>query len=231
MRRPQTLRFGRGPYGVPLMKFTLTYDGELPSTGNGSKKTEKKWEIRKQFHPQLEELWRLDAWLQYARKHAILPSGVEYATTECHHTEEEFDIVPPAAEKTIDLCAEIEVAGRKFYPLVRKSFALSAALKITFLRREAPGGVYLGGDLDNRIKTLLDALCVPPKEQVVSSDATMDDPIYCLLEDDSLVTGLTIETHRLLSRPNSPASEVHLLVEVDVRVVISKSYNQSFFGG
>jgi hypothetical protein len=36
--------------GTSLMKFTLTYDGELKS--NGDPKI--KWEIRKRFHPQLK---------------------------------------------------------------------------------------------------------------------------------------------------------------------------------
>jgi hypothetical protein len=50
---------GQRPFGLPLVKFTLTYDGDLPSTGNSSRKTAKKWEIRKYFHPQLEELWNV----------------------------------------------------------------------------------------------------------------------------------------------------------------------------
>ena len=56
-------------FGVPLMKFTLTYDGELPSSGNGSKKLEKKWEIRKHFHPQLVELWNVKPALKQLQKH------------------------------------------------------------------------------------------------------------------------------------------------------------------
>ena len=39
-----------------IMKFTLTYDGRLPSGGNKNKK-EAIWEIRKAFHPQLKDLW------------------------------------------------------------------------------------------------------------------------------------------------------------------------------
>jgi hypothetical protein len=54
------------------------------------------------------------------------------------------------------------------------------------------------GDLDNRLKTLLDALSVPNQDQVIP-DPTIDDPIHCLLEDDSLVSGLEIETRRLLT--------------------------------
>src|SRR6266702_3444818 len=49
-------RTGPGVFGVPFMKFTLTYDGSLPSSGNRAK-VEEKWAIRCKFHPQLKDLW------------------------------------------------------------------------------------------------------------------------------------------------------------------------------
>jgi hypothetical protein len=62
-----------------------------------------------------------------------------------------------------------------------------------FLRKEEPGRLYQGGDLDNRLKTLFDALSVPNKEQVVD-DPTMVEQVYCLLEDDRLITKVDIDT-------------------------------------
>ena len=97
------------------------------------------------------------------------------------------------------------------------------------LRKEEPGKVYQAGDLDNRLKTLFDALAVPKDEQVVS-DQTIVDPIYCLLEDDALIANCTIETHRLLSRPLASKYAVILLIEVDVRVIQPRQYNQPFLG-
>ena len=41
-----------------LMKFTLTYDGELPSAGNRNHRVREKWDIRKYLHPQILELWQ-----------------------------------------------------------------------------------------------------------------------------------------------------------------------------
>jgi hypothetical protein len=55
---------------------------------------------------------------------------------------------------------------------------------------------------------------------------TSRSPTYCLLEDDSLITGLEIQTQRLLARPN----DVHLLIEVDARVANPRGYNQMFLG-
>ena len=83
----------------------------------------------------------------------------------------------------IDLCAPVERGLWKFIPLIRNSLALRAGIRIIFLRKEAPGRVYQGGDMDNRLKTLFDALSVPNADQVVG-EPTDNPDIYCLLEDD-----------------------------------------------
>ncbi len=131
-----------------------------------------------------------------------------------------------------DLCAPILRGSRLFRPLVRKSLAISCTLKILFLRKEIPGGVYQGGDLDNRLKTLLDSLSVPAHpEQVINDDRTIEDPILCLVEDDALITGLSITTDRLLSQPNASKSEVRMYIEVDVWLTDARVYNTTFLGG
>ena len=150
---------------------------------------------------------------------------------EGHHDHDRpFD---PASMKDeegrFDLCEPIKVGVREFFPLVRKSFALTCGLKVLFLRKEDPGRVYQGGDMDNRLKTLFDALSIPNDQQLVD-DPTLENPIYCLLEDDALISGCEIETRRLLSRPNASPHEVHLVIEVDIRVMQSRLYNQPFLG-
>jgi hypothetical protein len=137
-----------------------------------------------------------------------------------------------AADSTVlDLCAAINKHGAWFRPLVRESFALHCGLKILFLRKEGPGRVYQGGDLDGRIKTLLDALTMPQhKEQVLDKTSTQLDPIYCLLEDDSLVSGLDVQSERLLTDKSHVADYARLTIEVDVRVRQAMIYNQSFLG-
>ena len=136
----------------------------------------------------------------------------------------------PTGYEYVDTCETIERGGWKFQPLIREKLALRGGLKINFLRKEAPGKIYQGGDLDNRIKTLLDALQVPNHDQVIKGapDALTH---YCLFEDDGLLAGLNIETNRLLSRPGASEHEVRLIIEVDVRVMQSRFYNQPFLGG
>ena len=93
------------------------------------------------------------------------------------------------------------------------------ALNILFLRRDQPGNLVThGGDIDNRMKVLLDALRMPQEcQEVVGDSPTSDeDPFLCLLRDDSLITKLTIETDHLLTRPATGGNihNVHLIIAV-----------------
>lgn len=108
----------------------------------------------------------------------------------------------------------------QFVPLVCQALNLTASLQITLLRPESPGAIVTqSGDIDNRLKTLFDALTVPsqpsglPSGGVPSTDET---PFFCLLEDDNLITKVSVETDRLLEPCSSP-NEVVLLIKVETR--------------
>lgn len=69
------------------------------------------------------------------------------------------------------------------------------------------------------MKTLLDALAMPQHaEQVLEKKTSAMEPIYCLLQDDSMVSGLEIQSERLLGDYHNNADFVKLTIEVDVRV-------------
>jgi hypothetical protein len=104
-----------------------------------------------------------------------------------------------------------------FAPLVSKRLDLMCELDITFLRRQPPGQLLgEGGDIDNRIKTLLDALSMPPLAQQREFETTTDiEPIHCLLQDDSLVTKLSVETDRLL-RPTEGDHDLVAIIRAKV---------------
>jgi hypothetical protein len=91
-------------------------------------------------------------------------------------------------------------------------------LDITFLRQQAAGQLIGdGGDIDNRVKTLLDALSVPPPAQAnFFSDTGPSRPIFCVLQDDSLVTKLSVETDRLL-RPSNSKHDLVAVIQVAVK--------------
>lgn len=213
------------------MKFILTFDGDLPPNGA----IEDKWAIRQAFHPQLEELWRIHPSLRSLKNNPILPLGA-FWHLERHHSvpapRAKFEPRHISNEGSVDLCTVITRGQRTFLPLVRENLLLKCGLKILFLRKEDAGRVYQGGDLDNRLKTLFDALSVPQANQIPQSERNnlVDDPMYCLLEDDAFITSVSVETHRLLSRSDASRYQVHLVVEVDVGVTQSKLYNTAFLG-
>jgi hypothetical protein len=81
--------------------------------------------------------------------------------------------------------------GYRFVPLVTPEWSLLCSLRILFLRRDIPGSVVSAGDLDNRIKTLIDGLRRPlGKNELRGNEAPAEgeDPFYCLLADDKLVS-------------------------------------------
>lgn len=217
-----------GLYGLPIMKFTLTFDGKLKSNAN----TKEKWDIRNQISPQLQELWETHPVLIQTIKQKYVSAGREIIT-DVHHSVSDLypKPFPHGIAGAFNLCETISKGGRDFMPLIRNSLALRCGLNITFLRKEEPGHIRNPqGDLDNRMKTLLDALSMPQHpEQILPSEKT-GPLVYSLLEDDSLLSGLNIETGRLLTRPNSPKTEVRLIIEVDVRVAEARMYNHLFLG-
>jgi hypothetical protein len=160
----QSIRLGYGAYGAPFMKFTLTYDGPLPSSGN-KPKNEDKWRIRKELHPQLTDLWDNHPALREVECSRHFPKTGGASLTQGHHQHPgpvfpAVQMIPGGRGEILDLCEPIGKHGAWFRPLVRESYALHCGLKILFLRKEPPGKVYQGGDIDGRIKTIVDASSV-----------------------------------------------------------------------
>lgn len=108
----------------------------------------------------------------------------------------------------------------QFVPLVTSKIHLVCRLDVLLLRPGEPGRlVQHGGDLDNRIKTLFDALRVPKAGELPSGDAGPQQGerphFYCLLEDDARITSFNVESDRLLD-PAGP-DEVVLVVRVETK--------------
>jgi len=109
-----------------------------------------------------------------------------------------------------------KLVGKVTYlPLVRKSAHLIAELDIFLLRNELPGRIIVdGGDIDNRLKTLFDALRCPQSAREAGSQSHTYTEIYTLLEDDSLITAVSVTTDRLLEQCDP--EEALLFVRVSV---------------
>ena len=91
-------------------------------------------------------------------------------------------------------------------------------MNVLFLRRSSPGQLIgHGGDIDNRIKTLFDALRVPTVAELPHGATPENDekPFYCLLKDDALITTLSVRTDEWLEEGDP--SHVLLVIHVDVK--------------
>jgi len=103
-----------------------------------------------------------------------------------------------------------------FYAYSTKENLFLVKLDILMLRPQPPGHVISGGDIDNRIKTLFDALCAPKINQLPDSTSEglkrieQAGPIRCLMQDDNLITDVSISTDTLLDV--DPTSEDVVLI-------------------
>jgi hypothetical protein len=193
------------------MEFSLTYRGPLP--GNGDAK--EKQTIREYLHPQLKELWN---------------------QPPLNGKQQLWTATPILENENITLLESRE--GFNFVALVSNRFHLAADLHITFLRNGPPGSlISRGGDLDNRLKTLFDALAFPTNNQIRQAPPTTRPPdnFFCLLEDDSLIYSFGVAADRLLDgsrvhvhhevNPDHPELEVLVLVRVSTRTTELKIWN------
>ena len=123
--------------------------------------------------------------------------------------------------------------GYQFVPLVTQQLSLLCSLNILFLRPDVPGNTLQSGDLDNRIKTLLDALRLPTNADELggySKPGDDEDPFFCLLEDDCLVSQLAIETDILLEPTGKDfdKNDARLIITVKIRPYSVHMFNLQF---
>jgi hypothetical protein len=175
------------------LKFRLLYEGEIRPRQAAS--LEDLHAIRMQLHPQIKTLFNYpplspeaDKWLR--RSTAPKDYGIlEHAN------------------------------GVAFVPLVSRMNDLMCELDVTLLRQQPPGQLLgEGGDIDNRMKTLLDGLRKPSNQEAQQAKIAPrgdDDPIYCLMQDDALVTRLNVDTDRLL-RPTGNKFDLVAIIQVTV---------------
>ena len=184
------------------MEFRLIYEG--PLHGQGAKSSHK-WEIRRALHPQLQRLWQ------------ERPLKDAAARLLAH----------PAAPGRVSVI--VEKGGLLFAPLVTQRLDLYAELSVLLFRQQPRGTLITdGGDIDNRLKTLLDGLRVPRGAMEGRAELPNEPdplPFFCLLEDDSLVTKVSVESEQLL-RPAKP-DEVVAIISVHVKKTVLSHENMT----
>jgi len=186
------------------MDFVLRYRG--PLRANGSVKD--KHIIRTKIHAQLQQLCNQQPLFEQAKLDTLPEGFLKGREVE----------VPRPLEGMYFFVA---LGGFRFVPIIHRPHELACALDILFLRREKPGAIiHHGGDLDNRLKTLFDALRMPhdASELADIAPASPNERMYCLLDDDSLITRVSVSTQQLLEPIDTEhPSTVELLIHVTVQ--------------
>jgi hypothetical protein len=234
-----------------LMRFQLTYDGPLysnnpdPGCDDGTpaakrrlerhaRKAEHKHDIRRKLHPQLKKLWETHKPLQRlvapTAAWDVFPSTVGVDWTE-----------PPSVSRPLvavlsDVYAHHKAFGYRYVPLAWKENHLEVSLRILCLRHDHAGALLPGRDIDNRIKTLIDALTMPGPRQVPPRNGkprrpTADEkPFFVLMDDDRRVSHLEVQTANDLGKlPRGvDDSYVRLVISVETRAIYTTMFNLGF---
>jgi hypothetical protein len=197
---------------------------------------EHKQTIRKQFHGQLKQLWQTNKFL---KEHGVNKDQLQIRPGQVAPILG-VGFIGVTPRKTVPIveyiASNFQRNGYRFVPLVCEEFSLLCSLDILFLRRDFPLGVISAGDLDNRVKTLIDAMGMPKNANELQGNETPgpgEDPFFCLLEDDDLVTAFRVETDMLLDPPkngdtDAARSEVKLVISVELRPDNVTMFNLGF---
>lgn len=186
------------------MEFRLTYAGSLLAQRNDKRIAERSLHIhaiRKVFHRQLKALWE---------KHPVLS---DEAWTKA-------GVIGSSM-----MMEKFPHDGFLWFPMVTKHNGLICKLQILMLREGQPGKALY--DIDNRLKTIFDALRKAASPNELGAGTTRgqqipdqhETPFYVLLEDDSLITHVAVTTDTLLEPVDGiPAEDaVRLVIDVTVR--------------
>jgi hypothetical protein len=195
------------PESSPV-NFILRYRGPLSTSRSHAPND--KHRVREYLHPQLAELCRTQPFYQKAQI-PDLPAA-ELKGPEAVN-------IPP---HTDFYC--VPLGGYEFVPLISRNGGVVCQLDITWFRREEAGKIVDGGDIDNRLKTLFDGLRMPLDEKEIIEPASPNDARrYCLLQDDRLITKLSVSTYQLLEPLGSGerAGDVDLLLHITVEPTVS----------
>jgi hypothetical protein len=202
------------------MDFTLKYAGPLISQQSTHAKLAKT-NLRAELHKQLEVLWRVHP---VFREPATSPDPgtLQRQNPRAFRISEAMPGVLYASE----VWNRFLVGGIDYVPIVTYGHRLLCHLDIRLHSRRIYGGIiHAGPDLDNRLKVLLDALSIPNAGQsgTTANETSNEEPLmFCLLEDDELVTKLSVETFRLLKTKESASAndgnDNYVEVDIDVHV-------------
>ena len=184
------------------MEFCLHYYGKLKSRDNATGKHA----IRCALHEQVKSLC----------------ASEQFANTFKEDIE--------GTRKSEENSMFIEHGEKRYWFLISEYLATVVDLNITILVPHEVGRIIQnGGDIDNRVKTLFDALRVPAAASEVPSSDSFDygsGGMYCLLQDDRLINRVSIRSYR--DHAPLDADSVRCLIEVETKITKALWGNLNF---
>src|ERR1700687_3316817 len=217
-------------------------EDKLVVGSGGYGRAKDKHRLRKHFHLQLRELWKEhpDLRAQAEQRFVVLTTPSNQVSDPGPNVQRILRATGPIEgapnARSIDMIYPTSTAGAKtwlehiadshircngnrFVPLISEAGGFTCDLKILFLRRDNPGGLINNlGDIDNRIKVLFDGLRMPVEVKELGGYAIDQDenPFFCLLENDRLITSVTVTTDRLVIplKAEENISDVLLVIHV-----------------
>lgn len=188
------------------VEFRLIYKGRIPSQQASIGVGEAKHQIRLAVHEQLKLLWH---------EHPVLKDWAKFDIAEAQQARSYADI----------LADNYQRCNMRFLPLVNNRSGLACALDILFLRRDPPGSpIISGGDIDNRLKVLIDGLKMPQECSQLPAGwrpGPEHDPLYCLMQDDGMITEIKVTSDRLLTlrEQDEHRNAVQIVIHVTTKIV------------
>jgi hypothetical protein len=204
------------------VELTLRYRGDDLAASGSDKRVREKHSIRKILHEQLASYWRENPRLRELNEKV---KSLQIAKVAGAH----FNVDRPIVGQD-KFYWRYPLGGYDFVPLVSYVQELHCRLDIRIYRKSKEGGILFdGGDLDNRLKTFFDALQVPRHSEQLPAPAEpeiLENPqnwpaLFCLLDDDRAITGLSIQSLKLLTAIPENCAHPENYAELDVDVTIT----------
>lgn len=192
-----------------LVEFRLLYQGDLLAASRHNTRASHKHKIRLKFHPQLRRLWAVKNGLRQLAEYKGNPGNGEPESVDMPRFDRGIAAIGRNWSK----------AGIDFVPLVIEEFVPRCSLDILLLRPEGKQYINEQGDLDGQLKTLFDALKRPRNaEEMPKYTPTIDEkPLFCLLQDDKMISQVNITADQLLLLPDTrevKANDVFVTIHV-----------------
>ena len=167
-----------------------------------------------------------------AGKHAIRAALDPQLRSVCHSKTFRGVFEPDweGKRRSPDLPMYVERRQRRYWFLISEQLAATANLSLTLLvPHEVASIVSNGGDIDNRIKTLFDALRVPSTDSELPGSDSFDyaeGDMYCLLQDDKLINRVSIRSYQ--DHGIREQDHVRCLIEVQTQITRALWGNLNF---